>query len=69
MADAQNDWIARRVDTAREACPIAGKVASVIKFQMQGTMRERTLRPVELTAIAKILLNAVNNPPDKEAAK
>ncbi len=69
MADTQDDWIAKRVDTARKACPVADEVALAIKVQLRGTMRERTLRPGELTALAKTLLDAVNNPPDEEAAK
>lgn len=69
MADAQNDWISKRVDTAHKAYPVADEVALAIKAQLQGTMRERTLRPPELTALAKILLDAVNNPTDEEAAK
>lgn len=69
MADAQDDWIAKEIDTARRACPVADEVAVAIKVQLQGTMRERALRPGELTALAKTLLDAVNNPPDQEAAK
>lgn len=69
MADAQDDWIAKRVDTARKAYLVADEVALAIKAQLHGTMRERTLRPGELTALAKTLLEAVNNPPDEEAAK
>ena len=69
MADTQDDWIAKRVNAARKACPVADEVALAIKAQLQGTMRERTLRPLELTALAKILLDAVNNPTDEEAAK
>ena len=69
MADAQDDWIAKRIDTARKACPVADKVALVIKVQLQETMRERTLRPGELIILAETLLDAVNNPPDDEAAR
>lgn len=68
MTDAQDDWIAKRIETARQACPIADKVAMAIKVQLQGPMRERTLRPGELTALSKTLLEAVNDSPDEEAA-
>lgn len=69
MADAQDDWIAKRVDTALKSCPVADEVGLAIKAQLQGTMRERALRPGELTALAKTLLDAVNSPPDEELAK
>ena len=69
MPDAQDDWIEKRVDTAREACPVPDAVALAIKAQLQGTMRERSLRRSELTALAKTLLETVNNPPDAEVAK
>ena len=69
MIDAQDDWIAKRIETARKASPIADNVAMAIKVQLQGTMRERTLRPGELATLSKTLLDAVNNPPDEEAAK
>ncbi len=69
MADAPNDWIEKRVDTAREACPVPDVVALAIKAQLQETMSERTLRRGELTALAETLLDAMNNPPDGEAAK
>ncbi len=69
MADAQDDWFVKRVDAAREACPIADAVALMFKAQLQEAMRERTLSPSELTTLAKTLLDALNNPPDEEATK
>lgn len=69
MPEAQKDWISKRVDTAREACPVADAIALAIKAQLQGTMRERALRSAELTALAKTLLDEVNNPAGEEAAK
>jgi hypothetical protein len=40
-----------------------------IKAQLQGMMRERTLRPAELTALAKTLLDKAKIPSGEEAAK
>lgn len=67
MPEDQEDWIAKRLDTAREACPVADAIALTIKAQLRGTMRERALRPAELTALAKILLDEANNPSGGEA--
>ena len=69
MPDAQNDWVAKRVETAHIAYPVADAVILTIKTQLKETMRERALRPAELATLAKTLLDAMNNPPGEEAAK
>lgn len=69
MMDSQIDRIANRVDTAREACPVADAVASAIKARLEATMSERALRPGELAALAMALLEAANNSGGEEATK
>ncbi len=69
MADAQDDWIAKRVDMALKSHPVADEVGLAVKAQLQETMRERALHPGELTALAKTLLDAAGNPPDGDSAK
>jgi hypothetical protein len=55
-------WITARVAEALKTSPVADAVASAIEEQLKGTMRERALRPAELTELAKSLLAAVTKP-------
>jgi hypothetical protein len=64
-----DDWVTTRVNGARKALSVSDAVTTAIKDQLNGTMRERALRPGELTELAKTLLAAVNNPPLKESVK
>jgi hypothetical protein len=64
-----DDWVTTRVNGARKALPVSDAVATAIKDQLNGTMRERALRPGELAEVAATLLAAVNNPPVKEPMK
>jgi hypothetical protein len=62
-------WITARVAEALKTSPIADAAASALEEQLKGTMRERALRPGELTELAKSLLTAVTKPLPGEAAK
>lgn len=53
-----DEWIDGRVDAAHKACPVADAVASAIKEQLKDLLRTRPLRPPELTALAKSLLQS-----------
>jgi hypothetical protein len=67
VADTPNDWITERIAGARSAVPVMDAIASAIKVQLRGTMCERSLRPLELTALANTLLAEANNPSGEEA--
>jgi len=69
MPEAQQDWITKRIDAARKVLPISDAIALTITAQLQGTMRERALRPAELTALAQILFDEANNPSGDVALK
>ncbi len=66
MADAQDDWIAKRVDSALMSDPVADEVGLAVKTQLQETMREQILSLGELTSLAKTLLDAAGKRPDEE---
>jgi hypothetical protein len=61
------DWIARRILEARTARPVEEAVASRLKTELIGTMRERALRNAELADLARALI-AASDPPKTEAA-
>lgn len=69
MPEAHQDWITKRIDEARKGCPVPEAVALAIKAQLQGTMREHALRPAELTALAKSLLDEDNTPSGGDIVK
>jgi hypothetical protein len=55
-------WVAKRVNEAAKASPVSDTVVTAIEDELNGTMRERALRPGELTELAKRLLAAVSVP-------
>ena len=69
MPEAQQDWITKRIDAARKLWPISDAIALTITAQLRGTMRERALRPAELTGLAQILFDEANNPSGDVALK
>jgi hypothetical protein len=56
MPEAEHDWITARLQEAATTAPVAAAVSAAIKHQLSGLMRERALRPGELTELAKKLL-------------
>lgn len=67
MKQEKEDWASKRVYEALQGHPVANYIASTIKERLAGTMCERALRPVELTELAKILIDTVTAPPGEEA--
>jgi hypothetical protein len=62
MPKTEQDWIKARLDEAAAAAPVSPTVSTAINEQLRGLMRERALRPGELTELAKKLL-ALPAPP------
>lgn len=69
MTETKHEWIAKRIDEARKGCPVREAIALAIKAQLQGTMHEHSLRPAELAALAKTLLNEGSNPSGGDVVK
>jgi hypothetical protein len=64
-----DDWIAARIAQARKKSRVVDSAASEIGRQLNGTMRERPLRPAELGVLANKLLDATDDPPADEVVK
>lgn len=69
MAEADQDWVTLRLDEAAKKAPASTAVSAAIKQQLNGVMRERALRPGELTILAKALLALPPDPPLEETPK
>jgi hypothetical protein len=54
----KDDWIEERVREA-QGTSVPEAVATIVKEQLTGTMRERALRPAELSTVSKSLLDAM----------
>lgn len=57
----QNDWISKLIEEAEAGIDdrIPTRVATLLEEELRGTMGERTLRPQELTALAKNLVGTM----------
>lgn len=64
-----NGWITERIAQALKKSSVANAVVLEIENKLEGTMRERALRPAELGTLAKSLLEAKDEPPAKETSK
>lgn len=68
MPEAQENWIAKRVNAAQNSYSVSEAIASAIKAELQTRMNERSLSAGELSALANKLLDAVLRHSDKEVA-
>ena len=68
-SEQSDEWITERIAQAVKKSSVANAVAVEIKDKLNGIMRERALRPAELSTLAKTLLEARDASPGKEAVK
>lgn len=66
MSSSQDDWITRRVDDANKNYPAEKAVVKTIKEQLEGSIRDRPLRPAELTTLADVLIKLNANAAENE---
>jgi hypothetical protein len=59
------DWATSRVETARQSMAVTEAVADTLKQHLSAKMSERALRPAELSALAKELIQAITLPAEK----
>jgi hypothetical protein len=68
MSRCEFDWASKRVETARESKPVPEAVADALKQHLSSKLSERPLRPPELSALARELLQAITLPADDSPA-
>lgn len=67
MVDGYHDWVAKRVAEARSQKPVDKAVSSIMEERLRDSLCVKKLRPVDLTNIAKALIDAATLPSEKEA--
>jgi hypothetical protein len=64
----EKDWPAKCVSEALKAHAVPAAVSGMLVQQLEGVARERTLKASELTALAQILIAALDDPVAEEPA-
>jgi hypothetical protein len=59
------DWATIRVETARQSMAVPEAVADTLKQHLSARMSERALRPAELSALARELIQAISSLAEK----